>query len=97
MATRRNGVGDRAPREGRAAQRHREVDLEVASFLANAARREHALADLCRERLNIELPSPPMDTRKRLTIAQAMPDEVAQPFAGASVHAIAVTGAVRRG
>jgi len=41
------------------------VDCELASLLLNAARREHFLEDLCRERLNRELPAPPLDARKR--------------------------------
>ncbi len=32
-------------------------DVELASYLLNAARREHALADLARERLDCELPA----------------------------------------
>jgi DNA polymerase-1 len=64
------------------------IDIEIASFLSNAARREHALADLCREQLNVELPSPPQDSRKRSILAQVLPEEVA-PIAGAAVQGIA--------
>ena len=33
-------------------------DVELLSYLLNASRREHALADLARERLHLELPVP---------------------------------------
>jgi DNA polymerase-1 len=64
------------------------IDVEMASFLVNAARREHVLEDLAREKLGEDLPLPPLDSRKRPLLASAMPDEVA-PYAGAGAHAIA--------
>lgn len=63
------------------------VDLELWSFLTNSARRTHELADLCRERLSSEIPAPPQDSRKRSTLAQASPEEVA-PWAAHSADAI---------
>ncbi len=62
------------------------TDVETCSFLLNAARREHALGDLARERLGCELPPPPLDNRKRFAFATALPEEVA-PHAGACADA----------
>ncbi len=63
------------------------IDVELCSFLLNSARKEHALADLARERLSTELPPPPMDSRKRLAYASALPEEVAV-HAGAGADAV---------
>lgn len=63
------------------------VDIEAWSFLINSARKEHALSDLARERLEVELPSPPVDSRKRLNLLQASPEEVA-PWAAHSADAV---------
>jgi DNA polymerase-1 len=63
------------------------LDVEVASFLLNAARREHALPDLARERLKLELAGPPLDARKRPTFVNALPDELA-PYAGGHADAV---------
>jgi DNA polymerase-1 len=63
------------------------VDVELASFLSNASRRAHALEDLAREQLNVELPSPPLDSRKRPTFAQALPEELSA-YAGSTAMAI---------
>ncbi len=64
------------------------VDLEVASFLVNAARREHVLADIARERINRELPPPPAGPNKKSAVEDFLPEEVAA-WAGASAVAIA--------
>jgi DNA polymerase-1 len=63
------------------------VDVELASFLVNASRREHALIDLAREKLNAELPAAPIDSRKRPALAQALPED-ASKYTGGSVLAI---------
>ncbi len=63
------------------------VDVEVCSFLLNAARREHALPELARERLGCELPPVPLDSRKRPAFATATVEEIA-PHAGACAEAV---------
>lgn len=62
------------------------VDVEVASFLLNAARREHTLESLARERLGLNLPHPPLDSKKRPALAQGLPEELA-PYSGARAFA----------
>lgn len=54
-------------------------DVELLSYLLNPSRREHALADLARERLRTELPSLPtqLEGRKRRALADSSPEEVA--------------------
>lgn len=54
-------------------------DVELLSYLLNPSRREHALADLARERLRTELPSLPtqLEGRKRRPLADSAPEEVA--------------------
>jgi len=58
-------------------------DVELLSYLLNPSRREHALADLARERLNTELPALPASTggKKGRALADHNPEEVAQAYA----------------
>jgi DNA polymerase-1 len=60
------------------------LDVELGSFLSNSARREHALADLARERLSCELPPLPIDSKKRPALGSVLPEEAA-PYAGGCV------------
>jgi DNA polymerase-1 len=62
-------------------------DAELASFLLNAARREHALADLSRERLGRELPPDVHETGKKARPLEEIEIERAAAFAGASADA----------
>jgi DNA polymerase-1 len=58
-------------------------DVELLSYLLNPSRREHALTDLARERLNTELPALPASTegKKGRALADHNPEEVAQAYA----------------
>jgi DNA polymerase I len=56
-------------------------DVELLSYLLNPSRREHALADLARERLNTELPALPAGGKKSRALADHNPEEVAQAYA----------------
>jgi DNA polymerase-1 len=58
-------------------------DVELLSYLLNPSRREHALADLARERLNTELPALPASTegKKGRALADHNPEEVATAYA----------------
>ena len=58
-------------------------DVELLSYLLNPSRREHALADLARERLNTELPALPASTggKKGRALADHIPEEVSQAYA----------------
>ena len=60
-----------------------EADVELLSYLLNASRREHALADLARERLHLELPVPYDAAAARRAgsgLADRPPEEVAEAF-----------------
>ena len=59
------------------------TDVELLSYLLNASRREHALADLARERLHLELPVPYDAAAARRAgsgLADRPPEEVAEAF-----------------
>jgi len=56
-------------------------DVELLSYLLNPSRREHALADLARERLNTELPALPAGGKKARALGDHNPEEVAQAYA----------------
>ncbi|NVJ28057.1 DNA polymerase I [Myxococcus sp. AM011] len=61
-------------------------DVELLSYLLNPSRREHALADLARERLATELPALPAAAegkrgKKDRALADHSPEEVASGFA----------------
>jgi DNA polymerase-1 len=58
-------------------------DVELLSYLLNPSRREHALADLARERLTTELPALPASTggKKGRALADHIPEEVSQAYA----------------
>ena len=59
------------------------TDVELLSYLLNASRREHALADLIRERLRVELPVPYDAAAARRAgsgLADRPPEEVAEAF-----------------
>ncbi|MFL5344793.1 MAG: DNA polymerase I [Hyalangium sp.] len=58
-------------------------DVELLSYLLNPSRREHALTDLARERLNTELPALPASTegKKGRALADHVPEEVSQAYA----------------
>jgi len=58
-------------------------DVELLSYLLNASRREHALADLARERLHLELPVPYDAAAARRAgsgLGDRPPEEVAEAF-----------------
>ncbi len=65
-------------------------DVELLSYLLNPSRREHALEDLARERLRLELP-PAIQTaagrREAATLSERFSEEVAEAF-GARAQAI---------
>ncbi|CAM4526523.1 hypothetical protein COEX109129_41355 [Corallococcus exiguus] len=58
-------------------------DVELLSYLLNPSRREHALADLARERLRSELPALPasVEGKKGRPLADHGPEEVAAAYA----------------
>ena len=59
------------------------ADVELLSYLLNASRREHALADLARERLHLELPVPYDAAAARRAgsgLADRPPEDVAEAF-----------------
>ncbi|RKH50882.1 DNA polymerase I [Corallococcus llansteffanensis] len=58
-------------------------DVELLSYLLNPSRREHALADLARERLRSELPALPasVEGKKGRALSDHGPDEVAAAYA----------------
>jgi DNA polymerase-1 len=58
-------------------------DVELLSYLLNPSRREHALTDLARERLNTELQALPASTegKKGRALADHNPEEVATAYA----------------
>jgi DNA polymerase-1 len=58
-------------------------DVELLSYLLNPSRREHALADLARERLNTELQALPPVTegKKGRALADHNPEELATAYA----------------
>jgi DNA polymerase-1 len=58
-------------------------DVELLSYLLNPSRREHALTDLARERLNTELAALPASTegKKGRALADHNPEEVASAYA----------------
>ncbi|WP_224362031.1 DNA polymerase I [Hyalangium versicolor] len=57
-------------------------DVELLSYLLNPSRREHALADLARERLNTELPPLPASAegKKGRALADHVPEELSQAY-----------------
>src|SRR6185436_17827675 len=65
-----------------------DADVELLSYLLNPSRREHALAELARERLRTELPSwPEASTRAKLPL-EAVGRGAAAAIFGASADAI---------
>lgn len=57
-------------------------DVELLSYLLNPSRREHALADLARERLRTELPAlPATGGKKARPLADHAPEELAVAYA----------------
>ncbi|MHB8874928.1 MAG: DNA polymerase I, partial [Myxococcaceae bacterium] len=56
-------------------------DVELLSYLLNPSRKEHALSDLARERLGVELPTPPLPQaakpRQKGLLAEAPVEEAA--------------------
>jgi DNA polymerase-1 len=65
-------------------------DVELLSYLLNPSRREHALDDLARERLRLELPPQPQTAaarREAAGLGQRFPEEVAEAF-GARAQAV---------
>ncbi|HEX8705232.1 MAG TPA: DNA polymerase I [Myxococcaceae bacterium] len=58
-------------------------DVELLSYLLNPSRREHALTDLARERLNTDLAALPASTegKKGRALADHNPEEVATAYA----------------
>ncbi len=64
-------------------------DVELLSYLLNPSRRQHALVDLARERLNIELPPAPtaVGARKRGSLLCEVPVEQSRDCYGASAEA----------
>jgi len=59
------------------------ADVELLSYLLNASRREHALADLARERLHLELPIPYDAAAARRAgsgLSDRPPEDVAEAF-----------------
>ena len=67
---------------------HLDFDVELASFLLNAARRDHELADLSRERLARELPAEILETGKKAHPLHEVEIERAAAWAGAGAEAI---------
>jgi DNA polymerase I len=66
-------------------------DVELLSYLLNPSRREHALEDLARERLRLELPQPmePGTTRRQAAaLEERFAEEVADAY-GARAQAVA--------
>ncbi|HEY1908755.1 MAG TPA: DNA polymerase I [Myxococcaceae bacterium] len=60
-----------------------DADVELLSYLLNPSRREHALADLARERLHLELPVPYDAAAARRAgsgLSDRPPEEVAEAF-----------------
>ena len=57
-------------------------DVELLSYLLNPSRREHALVDLARERLRVELPALPaaVGGKKGPALAEHTPGEVAAAY-----------------
>jgi len=64
-------------------------DVELLSYLLNPSRRQHALMDLARERLNIELPPAPtaVGARKKGSPLCEVPVEQCRDLYGASAQA----------
>lgn len=62
------------------------TDIELLSYLLNPSRKEHALADLARERLRTELPSRPdgQAGKGKATLAEMGPDRAATLYAAAA-------------
>jgi DNA polymerase I len=65
------------------------TDVELLSYLINPSRKEHALADLARERLNTELPVWPggVQGKAKATLADVPVETLAQAF-GAQADAV---------
>jgi DNA polymerase-1 len=65
-------------------------DVEILSYLLNPSRREHALEDLARERLRLELPpalTTPAGRKEAAGLAERFSEEVAEAF-GARAQAV---------
>jgi DNA polymerase-1 len=62
-------------------------DVELLSYLLNPSRKEHAIADLARERLRAELPALQEGGRSRMSLAQRPPETLAAHF-GAAADAV---------
>ena len=63
-------------------------DVELLSYLLNPSRREHALTDLSRERLRVELPPDPrVAAKKQQGGLSGMPVDQVAPFAAGSADA----------
>jgi DNA polymerase-1 len=63
-----------------------ENDVELLSYLLNPSRREHALTDLARERLRLELPPMPASAqgKKGTSLSDLSADEVAPSYGAAA-------------
>lgn len=62
-------------------------DVELLSYLLNPSRREHALLDLSRERLRVELPVVEAQARKKGPLLEALTVEELAPVYGAQADA----------
>jgi DNA polymerase-1 len=72
----------------------RGIDTELASHLLLTSRREHALADVARERLGVELPPAPADAGKGGGDPASFPVEETAAHAGAAAALLPALAAV---
>ena len=71
-----------------------ETDVELLSYLLNPSRKAHALADLARERLRVELPAWPPGSggRSAAALADVGPDQRAEHFGAQADAALRLAG-----
>jgi DNA polymerase-1 len=55
-----------------------EMDVVIASYLANASRRQHLLDDLSTERLNLEIPALPVPDRRHKDLLPTLDERLAR-------------------
>ena len=55
-----------------------EMDTVIASYLANASRRQHLLEDLATERLHLEIPALPVPDRKHKDLSATLDERLAR-------------------
>jgi DNA polymerase-1 len=55
-----------------------EMDVVIASYLANASRRQHLLDDLSTERLNLEIPTLPVPDRRHKDLLPTLDERLAR-------------------